>query len=152
MDRYPFPLALAYTLWFMTLPRVTAASITGRLKIPGWLTKIILAACDPLQDRPQLFDGPASAVVEYLDGMPRLALYAHFLIAGDDRIKRSLWSYITEWRLVEPVTSGNDLRKRDISPGPNYKRILDSLRAAWLDGEVTSSKEEIILLEKLLNE
>ena len=152
MIRYPFPLALAYTLWFMTLPRVTAASITGRLKIPGWLTKIILAACDPLQDRPQLFDGPASAVVEHLDGMPRLALYAHFLIAEDDRMKRSLWSYITEWRLVEPVTSGNDLRKRDISPGPNYKRILDTLRAAWLDGEVTSSKEEIILLEKLLNE
>jgi tRNA nucleotidyltransferase (CCA-adding enzyme) len=67
-------------------------------------------------------------------------------------MKRSLWSYITEWRLVEPVTSGNDLRKRDISPGPNYKRILDTLRAAWLDGEVTSSKEEIILLEKLLSE
>ncbi|TES92070.1 MAG: CBS domain-containing protein, partial [Anaerolineales bacterium] len=152
IDRYPLPLALAYTLWFMTLPRVTAASITGRLKIPGWLTKIILAACDPLQDRPQLFDGPASAVVEHLNGMPRLALYAHFLIAEDDRMKRSLWSYITEWRLVEPVTSGNDLRKRDISPGPNYKRILDTLRAAWLDGEVTSSKEEIILLEKLLSE
>jgi tRNA nucleotidyltransferase (CCA-adding enzyme) len=152
MDRYPLPLALVYTLWFMTLPRVIAASITGRLKIPGWLTKIILAACDPLQDRLELFDSPASAVVEHLDGMPRLALYAHFLIAEDNRMKGSLWSYITEWRFVEPVTSGNDLRKRDISPGPNYKRILDTLRAAWLDGEVNSSEEEIILLEKLLDE
>jgi hypothetical protein len=29
---------------------------------------------------------------------------------------------------------------------------LDTLRAAWLDGEVNSSEEEIILLEKLLDE
>jgi len=152
LDGYPLPLALAYTLWFMTLSRVTAASVAGRLRLPGWLTKIILAACKPLYESPEMAHGPPSAIVARIEHVPLLALYAHFLVARDKRVKMNIIKYITEWHSVRPITSGHDLRERGIPPGPEYRRILDKLRAAWLDGAVSSHEAEIDLLDQLLGE
>jgi tRNA nucleotidyltransferase (CCA-adding enzyme) len=151
LDGYPLTLALAYTLWFMKLSRVNAASVTGRLRIPGWLTKVILAACKPLYESPEMADGPPSAIVAQVEGVPPLALYAHFLVARDKRVKQNIINYITKWRAIRPITSGHDLRERGIPPGPEYRRILDGLRAAWLDGLVTSHEAEIDLLNELLS-
>jgi tRNA nucleotidyltransferase (CCA-adding enzyme) len=151
MDSYPFPLALAYTTWFMALPRVTAASVSGRLRLPGWLTKIILAACNPLDEYPELVKGPPSAVVARVEDIPRLALYAHFLVTKDKRVRENIQSYISKWRFVRPVTSGYDLREKNIPPGPEYRWILDQLRAAWLDEKISSPEEEVELVNELLD-
>lgn len=150
MDSYAHPLALAYTTWLMALPRVTAASVSGRLRLPGWLTKIVLAACKPLSDIPELAKGPPSAVVERVEDVPRMALYAHYLVTKDKGVKGNIEAYISKWRLVRPITSGHDLREKGIPPGPEYRRILDELRGAWLDGKVGSMEEEKVLLGKLL--
>jgi tRNA nucleotidyltransferase (CCA-adding enzyme) len=150
MDNYPFPLALAYTTWFMALPRVTAASVSGRLRMPGWLTKIVLGACNPLGETPELAEGPPSAVVERVEEVPRMALYAHYLVTKNRRVRENIQKFIEEWRLVRPLTSGHDLREKGIPPGPEYRRILDQLRAAWLDGKVTSAEGEERLLGELL--
>jgi tRNA nucleotidyltransferase (CCA-adding enzyme) len=151
MDSYPFSLALAYTTWFMALPRVTAASVSGRLRLPGWLTKIILAACNPLDEYPELVKGSPSAVVARVEDMPRLALYAHFLVTKDKRVRDNIQSYISKWRFVRPITSGYDLREKNIPPGPEYRRILDQLRAAWLDEKISSPEEEVELVNELLD-
>jgi hypothetical protein len=45
-----------------------------------------------------------------------------------------------------------DLQETGLEPGPRYSEILYRLRDAWLDGEITSKKEEKALLEELLNE
>jgi hypothetical protein len=44
------------------------------------------------------------------------------------------------------------LKRRGLEPGPRYSEILRRLRAAWLDGEVKTEKEEIDLLVALMNE
>ncbi|MGD8454905.1 MAG: CBS domain-containing protein [Anaerolineales bacterium] len=150
MDSYAHPLALAYTTWLMALPRVTAASVSGRLRLPGWLTKIVLAACKPLSDISELAEGPPSAVVERVEDVPRMALYAHYLVTKDKHVKGNIEAYISEWRMVRPHTSGHDLREKGIPPGPEYRRILDELRAAWLDGKVDSAEGEERLLGELL--
>ena len=152
LDGYSLLLALAYTLWLMSLPRVTAASAAGRLRLSGWLTKIILAACKPLHEYPEMVDGPPSRVVTRLDRVPKLALYAHYLVAEDKRVRQTIDSYISKWRFIQPVITGHDLRERNIPPGPEYRRILDSLRAAWVDEKITTPEEETELLEELLNE
>jgi hypothetical protein len=43
------------------------------------------------------------------------------------------------------------LKARGISPGPQYKNILQKLRAAWLDGDVKTLADEEKLLMQLLD-
>ncbi len=55
--------------------------------------------------------------------------------------------------MVKPFTNGEDLLQRGLKPGPNYKWILSRLRAAWLNEEITTVEQELLLLETvLLNE
>ncbi len=150
IEGYPLALVLAYVLWLMPLERVDAASVAGRLKLPGWLTKLVLAACLRLGELPELVDGPPSKVVSGLEEVPTLALYAHYLTAKKAAVRQSIAGYIQTWQHVQQVTSGHDLRQRGIPPGPVYRQILDRLRAAWLDGLVGSEAEEKDLLEELL--
>ncbi len=66
--------------------------------------------------------------------------------------KELIWNYVTAWRKVKPVTDGDDLRDLGIPAGPIYKKILASLRSAWLDGEVDSVEKEREYLRKLLEQ
>ena len=59
-------------------------------------------------------------------------------------------NYLREWRFVTPRATGDTLRELGLLPGPNYRTILQTLRDAWLDGEVKSLKEENVLLSKLV--
>jgi tRNA nucleotidyltransferase (CCA-adding enzyme) len=63
-----------------------------------------------------------------------------------------LIDYLTAWRSVRPKTSGHDLKKRGLPPGPAYQTILRRLRDARLDGEVRTNEDELRLLEKLISE
>jgi tRNA nucleotidyltransferase (CCA-adding enzyme) len=58
--------------------------------------------------------------------------------------------YISHWKKVKPFTSGEDLQKLGITPGPIYKKILSRLRKAWLDEEILSIEHENILLDEVL--
>jgi len=61
-----------------------------------------------------------------------------------------LESYSRLLRHVHPYTDGFALRELNLPPGPHYREILARLRAAWLEGAVTSEEEELILLQELL--
>jgi hypothetical protein len=58
--------------------------------------------------------------------------------------------YISEWKLIHPFTTGDILQNLNIRPGPAYHQILESLRAAWLDGVISSIEEERTLLQQYL--
>jgi tRNA nucleotidyltransferase (CCA-adding enzyme) len=47
---------------------------------------------------------------------------------------------------------GHDLRERGLPPGPHYRSILNTLRAAWVDGRVKTKAEEQSLLAALIQE
>ena len=46
-------------------------------------------------------------------------------------------------------TDGHALRRMGLAPGPVYGKILDAVRAAWLDGEINSEAEEQALVQQL---
>ena len=48
--------------------------------------------------------------------------------------RRQIWEYLTKWANVEPPLNGNDLKDLGYKPGPGFKRMLDDLLAAKLDG------------------
>ena len=64
----------------------------------------------------------------------------------------SLQKYALKWRHISAHTNGYMLQQLGLKPGPAYKRILDRLRAARLDGEVRTVEQEKALLERLLRE
>lgn len=55
-------------------------------------------------------------------------------------------------RDVKVVVNGNDLKRMGIKPGPIYKVLLDRLRAARLDQEVTSYEDEMKIVQKWMED
>ena len=66
------------------------------------------------------------------------------------RKEPSLREFLVRWRNIKPRTTGNDLKERGLEPGPKFATVLQQLRAAWLDGDVTNMDEEKALLENLI--
>jgi tRNA nucleotidyltransferase (CCA-adding enzyme) len=142
--------SLAYTIWLMRLTPQEANEVNKRLKLPAELGKIIQEACELWRDLPKLANAPASAAVARLEPVHPLARYAVYLATSDSRLRKVIEDYTTRWQKISSTISGHDLRRRGLPPGPIYRRILDDLRNAWLDGTITTEEEEISLLEKLI--
>jgi tRNA nucleotidyltransferase (CCA-adding enzyme) len=143
---------LAYMLWLIRLPAMRIQAVALRLKIPRNQVGDILAASKLFHDLPGLAPLPPSAIVNRLEEVPLISIYAACLAASDFEPCELLTTYLTHWRKVRPSINGNDLKRLGLPPGPNYKWIINSLRDAWLDGEISSVEQEQILLEKLLCE
>jgi len=76
-----------------------------------------------------------SQVVQLLQryDLPTLILTA---VQSPRPLRRQIWQYLTVWSRIQPILDGNDLRKLGYRPGPQYRQILDDLRAATLDGVI----------------
>jgi poly(A) polymerase len=51
-----------------------------------------------------------------------------------------------------PLLTGDDLKEMALEPGPLYKKLLDAVREAQLEGTVTSRQEAIELVTRFLSE
>jgi tRNA nucleotidyltransferase (CCA-adding enzyme) len=151
-DGYPLSTVLAYILWWLVLPEGQAKAAAKRLRLPGWLRDAMLSAVRLWSEREKMAAFSPSMVVAHFDGVPGLALYALFLAFDDVEARYKIEHYFLEWQHIKPYTTGHQLRERAIPPGPHYGNILGALRAAWLDGRISTREEEAKLLEELLNE
>jgi tRNA nucleotidyltransferase (CCA-adding enzyme) len=168
---------MVYALWFIRLMPESARSVMDRLKLATFVREEILQACKLWQLLPTLaknmpimshsqdaseqvltkqtiYKTPnqlsVSAIVNQLEGLSALALYATYLATEDSQIRQILYTYVSRWQNLRPSTTGDDLRARGVPPGPIYARILTALRNAWLDEDISSVDQESELLEKLL--
>jgi poly(A) polymerase len=48
-----------------------------------------------------------------------------------------------------PLLTGDDLKQHGLPPGPQYKRLLDAVREAQLDGTITTKEQAMALVDKL---
>jgi tRNA nucleotidyltransferase (CCA-adding enzyme) len=63
-----------------------------------------------------------------------------------------LEKYDDELRLSRAITDGKDLKRMGLQPGPAYRRVLDAVRDAWLDGVISSEQEERQLVGRLVSD
>ena len=138
-----------WILWLMHLTEQQIKSLNERLHFTASLLKILRSASLLNANLAALAGLKPSQVVEFLEGYSIKALEVISCAAQDAEIKNILTKYLSEWWSVRPKTTGHDLKKRGIPPGPKYAETLRRLRAAWLDGEVKSEEEEKALLDKL---
>ncbi|MFQ5921825.1 MAG: CBS domain-containing protein [Anaerolineales bacterium] len=151
LERIPTLGELFYALWLYRLSAGDAEIICERLHLSQSNAAVVTKAgrqiCDLEQSR------PPSEWVACLDAEPEAALVATWLALEDQATARQIVeTYLKHWRWVQPTVDGDRLRELGLAPGPTYGRILGALRAAWLDGEINSAKEEQQMLAALLRE
>jgi len=75
-----------------------------------------------------------------------------YVMAGhqNEAVKKALSNYITRLQFVEIELSGHDLIVLGCKPGPAFKKILEQVKAARLDGLVNSREEELVFVKKEL--
>ncbi len=144
--------ALAYILWLIPLPVYRVQGVIKRLKLPRSLAETIRAACVIWHELPELVTEKPSAITARMAKTPALAIYGLHQASDDPKARQILETYAKQWKNVSANTTGHDLRDLGLSPGPTYKQILNDLRNAWLDGEVTTLKGEQRLLKKLIKQ
>ncbi|HTY82202.1 MAG TPA: CCA tRNA nucleotidyltransferase, partial [Dehalococcoidales bacterium] len=90
-----------------------------------------------------------SQVYNLLNGYNLLALEANALAMMSETAAEHIELYMNVLRHVNPALSGDDLFKLGVKAGPKVKEILQKLREARLDGQVTTKKQEENLVREL---
>jgi poly(A) polymerase len=151
-----FPLAFAAVL--QSLGPATAAEVCRRLRLSNaelervaWLVtrKDVLRGVSGL--RPSRWK-PILAHPEVLD---LIALHRANAIAdgqGTEEIE-FCERHLRETPAAElnppPLLTGDDLRALGLTPGPEFKRLLDAVREAQLDGTIRTKDEALALVQRL---
>jgi tRNA nucleotidyltransferase (CCA-adding enzyme) len=138
-------------LWLMHLDEQEIESVNARLHFRAELLRILHSASQLRVNLSALRGLKPSRATELLEGYSIKALEVVSSAVQDEEIKSILTHYLSEWWHLQPKTTGNDLKKLGIPPGPKYTEILRRLRAAWLDGEVRTEEGERALLKRLLH-
>ena len=140
---------LGWHFWTMDFVSTNLESLERRLHFHASLLKSMMAASSLFAELSSLVRLKPSEWVRRLDGMPLTAVYAVFLATPDHEVHQDIFNYLETWRHIQPKTSGHDLIRRGLPPGPRYQQILGRLREAWLDGELNTKSEETRLLDEL---
>jgi len=91
-----------------------------------------------------------STVYDLLKPYPASVLALTWVANNDNEIRNVLIRFQTKWRPVRSILGGKDLVEMGLEPGPLFGRLLESLRAARLDGRVITRQDEEELIRNLL--
>jgi tRNA nucleotidyltransferase (CCA-adding enzyme) len=141
---------IAYILWTLRLSPGIARNITERIKLSTELRRMVLSTVYLWQNMPGIQNEKPSVVTSRFNDVHPLGIYALFCATEDQAQRDVITRYIQIWRNISPTISGHDLKNQGIPPGPIYRRILEALREAWLDGDITSVEQETVLLDQLI--
>ncbi len=120
-----------------------SAADAGRIKAGHAAATVILRR---LKKRPP---PKPSEVYRLLTGLADETLLLLMAKAKSDTVKRQVSAYFTTYQRTRPLLTGVDLKALGLKPGPQFKKILDQLRDARLDGDVESEADERRLLTRL---
>jgi tRNA nucleotidyltransferase (CCA-adding enzyme) len=141
-DAVPHQLYLALLAYRLTAEEV--GKLISYLRLPKATAQVLgdtLAIKDNMKELSTQGLAP-SAIYDILHGCVLTALMANSLGAGSATAAEHIELYLNVLRHVNPVLSGEDLKKLGVPDGPKIKEILQRLREARLDGKISSKKEE----------
>jgi tRNA nucleotidyltransferase (CCA-adding enzyme) len=85
-----------------------------------------------------------------VEGLAPAAVLAATRLSDSPLAAQRLEQYLKELRFIVPTLNGRDLLEMGVPPGPLVGQILDQLRVAKLDRQVSTEEEERRLVRKLL--
>ncbi len=140
----------AYLVWFSNLQPESALAIANRLHFSNPLTSALKAALDLQKNTQKLESMPPSQFTEKVHALPEIALYAMDCLHEGKNLKQQIQNYLKSWRGLEPFTTGETLKTLGVPPGPRYAAILKELKAARLDGRISTQNQEQEYLDQLI--
>jgi tRNA nucleotidyltransferase (CCA-adding enzyme) len=137
------PIFVYFALWLLPLDRSVRRDVMRRLKVRQTTRR---DADDSAKLVKLLHDLPANVLPSQVTKVcrpfaPRTLLTARAYLTDEAAIER-LTQFVTEWRHVKTILTGDDLRQMGLKPGPAYGRLLDALLTARLDGQIESEADE----------
>ena len=122
--------------------QVVRDTITLRMEMEG----------DPAAQRNHQEPGPSRGqLCRLLDRLCPESVKVNALLSDSPRVKEMLDLYLTELRYVKPCLSGRDLIALGASQGPMVGEVLRELRAARIEGRVSTRREEIQMAERYIS-
>lgn len=100
--------------------------------------------------RPYSREPKPSEIYHLVDPLPTEVVLFLMAKAGGEKVRRWISHYFTHLRGTVPLLSGKDLREVGIPPGPIYKKILQHLLDARLNGRVVTREDEIARVRRFL--
>ncbi|MBW2684092.1 MAG: prohead protease, partial [Deltaproteobacteria bacterium] len=88
-----------------------------------------------------------SQIVALLEELNIEGLLYIMAVARKNYIKKAVSLYVTTLRQIEGELTGQDLVNLGYKPGPQFKKILVTLRNGRLDGLANDRDEELALLK-----
>jgi hypothetical protein len=143
-------LVTRWMLWLLELNPAALRSVGRRLVFRRREMELALAAAALFQGAGKWARWRASRLTLKLDRIPLSAIEVVHAALPAGRARKALESYLHSWRHMRPHTTGSDLRELGLKPGPRYRAILQSLRAAWIDGTVQDAQGERQLLDQMM--
>lgn len=140
----------AYLLLTAQSSQVDILKVLGWLRLKNHLAQMIIQANSLWHQLDSLKSHIPSQLTKKLGDYSQLEIYCVFFLCADSQIRKILENFALKWRWIKPVTDGLALQKRGLKPGPVFSNILAELKAAWLDGNLKSEKDELAYLEALL--
>jgi tRNA nucleotidyltransferase (CCA-adding enzyme) len=131
-----------------------AEAICERLHLPATMRTEILQANSLGRELPSQIANttPSEFVSRLKDCREGAAVITWVAFSDQPEVREMLDRYLSEWRYVAPTVDGDTLRALNLPPGPAYRHILWTLKAAWLDGVIKTAEEEGALLQQLVME
>jgi tRNA nucleotidyltransferase (CCA-adding enzyme) len=150
INAHPTSLTYFGLLVYHFTPSV-AAKFCKRLKLSNADTKTnmqLLALRDEVSAPLRALTLTPSAIYHLLEGYSDDALALYALATDDEHVRERIALFRTRLCQVAPESTGNDLKRMGIRPGPVYKNILARLRDARLDGDISNRAEEEAFVRK----
>ena len=141
----------AYTILLMMIPPFYLRKVIKRLRFKSDLQKNLAAANQIWHNKSSLSSLTAGEFCQTLEKYPPLAIYSNWIAEENKDLLEKFNRFICQWHHIYPETTGDDLKQFGIPPGPIYRSILQKLRFAWINEEITSKEQEKQLLDKILS-
>ena len=93
---------------------------------------------------------PSSRIYSLLHSYTTSSVIATSLASDSLVARQRINLFLGELRYIKPALSGEDLKSMGATPGPGIKKTLSLLLEARLDGKVTTRRDEVDLVRKLL--
>jgi hypothetical protein len=128
-----------------------ARRLANRFSLPKAAADALLGASELASDA-QLADAVPSRIEEVASRYPLAAVRGAALASEDARTTATLDRYLRELRYVEPSVRPGELAALGVPPGPLVGRMAGALRAARLDGVVSTREDELAFVRRALAE
>ena len=127
-------------LWLSTCPQQTISELGERLLLPGKTLHIIEGLHRLRKEFPRISFGSPSEITFFLEKEGAESLYCYWLICPESE-KTLIEKFIRKWKGIHPLSTGKDLIRMGMEPGPRMHELLNELRAVCLDMDLQPEEE-----------